>query len=322
VAEDTPRPIRQIIPEVPQWLCDLIARLHAKDPAQRFQSAADVADLLGRHLAHLQQPSLAARPETGEVPRQRKPRRVAALATAVVLVLLGAVLTYSLWPPTRSLPVTPELSADEMPSTALLSNHVLQGRAAVRDALIDFAEPERGLGGVDRDNALRRADECNAFLVRFDLAKLDAAPEARVAKATVSFYVWDPSSSGKTKVCAFSLKTAWDEATVTWRQPGAGKSWRGGEGFAFGIDTGPAGPTVVVEPEQGSDTADPPIEYQLDVTDLVHSWLDGGAPNYGLAIAPVTDRSVDEGLSTRFQMYGSEHFRVQYTPKLTVQVRQ
>ena len=25
VAEDTPRPIRQIIPEVPQWLCDLIA---------------------------------------------------------------------------------------------------------------------------------------------------------------------------------------------------------------------------------------------------------------------------------------------------------
>ena len=41
VAEDTPRPIRQIIPEVPQWLCDLIARLHAKDPARRFQSAAE-----------------------------------------------------------------------------------------------------------------------------------------------------------------------------------------------------------------------------------------------------------------------------------------
>ena len=68
VAEDTPRPIRQIIPEVPQWLCDLIARLHAKDPARRFQSAAEVAALLEQHLAHLQQPSLVARPETVEVP--------------------------------------------------------------------------------------------------------------------------------------------------------------------------------------------------------------------------------------------------------------
>ena len=43
VTEDTPRPIRQIIPEVPQWLCDLIARLHAKDPAHRFANADEFA---------------------------------------------------------------------------------------------------------------------------------------------------------------------------------------------------------------------------------------------------------------------------------------
>src|SRR5262249_40451280 len=29
VAEDTPRPIREIIPEVPEWLCNIIAKLHA-----------------------------------------------------------------------------------------------------------------------------------------------------------------------------------------------------------------------------------------------------------------------------------------------------
>jgi hypothetical protein len=80
---------------------------------------------------------------------------------------------------------------------------------------------------------------------------------------------------------------------------------------------------VVVQPDQvGTDTADPPIEYQLDVTDLVRLWLEGGAPNYGLAIAPVIDLSVDEGFMTRFQTYGSEHSRVQYTPKLTLQVQQ
>ena len=56
VAEDTPRPIREIIPEVPEWLCELISRLHAKDPADRIASAQDVADLLARRLADLQRP--------------------------------------------------------------------------------------------------------------------------------------------------------------------------------------------------------------------------------------------------------------------------
>jgi formylglycine-generating enzyme required for sulfatase activity len=46
VAEGEPRPIREIIPETPQWLCEIIARLHAKDPDDRFQTAREVADLL------------------------------------------------------------------------------------------------------------------------------------------------------------------------------------------------------------------------------------------------------------------------------------
>jgi serine/threonine protein kinase len=55
VVEDTPRPIREIIPEVPRWLCAIVERLHAKKPAERFSSAKEVADLLARHLAKLQQ---------------------------------------------------------------------------------------------------------------------------------------------------------------------------------------------------------------------------------------------------------------------------
>ena len=105
---------------------------------------------------------------------------------------------------------------------------------------------------------------------------------------------------------------------MTWREPAAGKSWQGGKGFAFGSDAGPPGPAVVVQPDEGNDTVDPPTEYQLDVTDLVHSWLDGGAPNHGLAIAPVIDPSVDERAMSRFQIYGSEHSQEQYTPKLNV----
>ncbi|MFO0958885.1 MAG: protein kinase [Isosphaeraceae bacterium] len=56
VAEGTPRPIREIIPETPQWLCDIIAKLHAKRADDRFQSAREVADLLGRCLAEIPLP--------------------------------------------------------------------------------------------------------------------------------------------------------------------------------------------------------------------------------------------------------------------------
>jgi serine/threonine-protein kinase len=50
VCEDAPRPIRETNPEVPDWLAAVVEKLMAKDPADRFQSAAEVAEVLGRHL--------------------------------------------------------------------------------------------------------------------------------------------------------------------------------------------------------------------------------------------------------------------------------
>jgi hypothetical protein len=208
-------------------------------------------------------------------------------------------------------------------ATTVLRRHLLQGGADVYDALIDFAEPARRFGDVAQDNALRRADQqCNALLVRFDLAKLNLPAKTRVESATLSLYVWDPSSKGKTHVFVFPMKTAWDESTVTWKSPQEGKSWQGGASFSPNADAGPRGPDVTVLPEDGADTASPPIEYQFDVTNLVRSWLDGSALNLGLAIAPVIDPSVDEGILSRFQVLSSEFTQVNYTPKLTLQVRE
>lgn len=51
VAEDTPRPLREIIPEIPAWLVDIVAKLHAKKAKDRIQSAKDVADMLVRGCA-------------------------------------------------------------------------------------------------------------------------------------------------------------------------------------------------------------------------------------------------------------------------------
>src|SRR5262249_43773211 len=74
VSEDTPRPVREINPDIPDWLCAIIDKLHAKEPSQRFATAQEVADLLGQHLADLQQPGAVPLPPSvvrPAVPRSR-----------------------------------------------------------------------------------------------------------------------------------------------------------------------------------------------------------------------------------------------------------
>ena len=56
VCDDSPRPLREINPDIPLWLESLIARLMAKDPSQRYQTADEAFDVLKKCLAHVQQP--------------------------------------------------------------------------------------------------------------------------------------------------------------------------------------------------------------------------------------------------------------------------
>lgn len=44
VVRRQPTPIQELVPTIPKWLIDLVAKLHAKAPADRYQSAAEVAD--------------------------------------------------------------------------------------------------------------------------------------------------------------------------------------------------------------------------------------------------------------------------------------
>src|SRR5439155_22472843 len=90
VIDDTPRPIRETNPEVPDWLEAIITKLHAKKPDERFQTAKEVAELLGQHLAYLQQPSQAPKPAPVLVSEQLKPidRAIARRVVARQLKLL------------------------------------------------------------------------------------------------------------------------------------------------------------------------------------------------------------------------------------------
>jgi hypothetical protein len=90
VVEDAATPVRGVNPEAPAWLAEVIAKLHAKDPAGRVLSAAEVADRLGWHLAHLQHPSVVPFPAVAASAAAQSPpprRRWAVAAAALVLFL-------------------------------------------------------------------------------------------------------------------------------------------------------------------------------------------------------------------------------------------
>jgi hypothetical protein len=91
VCDETPRPIRETNADMPDWLVALIDNLHAKDPADRYQSAAEVATLLSRHLAHLQHPSLAPLPSGATKAQPKQHRRRRAIVSAVFLGLVVGI---------------------------------------------------------------------------------------------------------------------------------------------------------------------------------------------------------------------------------------
>lgn len=62
ITDEEPRPIPQLNPDIPVWLCTLIGKLMAKNPADRFASADEVSKLLEKCLAHIEQPSLVSLP--------------------------------------------------------------------------------------------------------------------------------------------------------------------------------------------------------------------------------------------------------------------
>jgi serine/threonine protein kinase len=143
VCDEQPRPIREINSDIPEWLVAVIATLHAKEPCDRFQTAAEVAELLGGCLAHLQQPNSILLPTivTAASARRKGERRAGrwVMAAAVLLAMsLGAWAMLHWTPldgstPSRQDPVTSSdssRSAEAAPAVMTREEDPLQPQVA------------------------------------------------------------------------------------------------------------------------------------------------------------------------------------------------
>ncbi len=62
ITDQEPMPIRELNPEIPKWLCELIQKMHAKSPLDR-PASVEVHDQLVACLAHVYQPDRIPLPE-------------------------------------------------------------------------------------------------------------------------------------------------------------------------------------------------------------------------------------------------------------------
>ena len=143
VSDGEPAPVRELNPEAPEWLAEIIERLHAKDPADRFQSAGEVADLLERHLARLQDPSLPP----VEHRWRRRPSRLAAIGRdlarragagrlAIPMLLLAVAAGSAAW--TRWALQVPPAATDPAPPLSDRLKAAWEYRCDFRDGRYDY----------------------------------------------------------------------------------------------------------------------------------------------------------------------------------------
>lgn len=92
ITDNEPRPIREINPQIPDWLCRVVEKLHCKSPDDRYATAEEVSDLLQRCLIHEHSPKTPLPAELQSTSTLNRPgRKLAALTVAAAVVVLMAI---------------------------------------------------------------------------------------------------------------------------------------------------------------------------------------------------------------------------------------
>ncbi|MFM8274936.1 MAG: hypothetical protein ACKODX_21755, partial [Gemmata sp.] len=216
VSDETQMPLVRVNHEVPQWLSDAVDKLLQKDPADRHQTASEVAEVFAAGLAemHLLSPldvpaevCAAARTAATRAPRQ--PICWKAVGCRVLPwaggAALGALAVGLLWLATDTGAPTPPPDPDPHPGATAppasdpgpQPQHTLYGKSGTGTVWATAFLPENHLVMGTEDGSLKIWDLRNGELIK-QLDKQDG-----------NIWTADVSSDGK------FLVTAADESDVT-----------------------------------------------------------------------------------------------------------
>jgi len=125
ITDTQPRPIREVNADIPVWLAAMTDKLLAKQPADRFGSAAELAQLLEQCLAHVQQPAtvplpVACRGGKAGSSSHRPSKLITVIAIAALTI--ASVIAFSMFhrptsPDGSDLSTAEALTSDVSPST-------------------------------------------------------------------------------------------------------------------------------------------------------------------------------------------------------------
>lgn len=143
ISDNEPTPIREINPDIPLWLVQLIGRLHSKNPAQR-PTADDAHVLAEKCLAHVYEPDRIAVPEELTGRRSSVAGFPRPLLIGMTMIVAITALVFAINPflqpraqnETESLPASPS-------DVASASTTKVQEPAVFKTLNLQFPDPTR-----------------------------------------------------------------------------------------------------------------------------------------------------------------------------------
>ena len=123
ICDEGTTPIRQLNPDIPDWLVYIIEKLMAKEKDQRFHSAGEVRDLLEACLSHVQQPESFKLPSKLSTQKQfsfhKGPIPKLYVISAVVLTMLGLLTAVAVGILFQPPPAIPLMKSDDTKTEVL-----------------------------------------------------------------------------------------------------------------------------------------------------------------------------------------------------------
>jgi len=144
------------------------------------------------------------------------------------------------------------------------------------DTYIDVTHPDQNFNAGSESNFLRlypNLSNCQSALMRFDLAMLPAG--STIVTATLDIYIQGRNNNNSLLADVYRVLRNWDPASATWNRANATSNWQ-----SAGVN-GALDRSFTSEGLLWLDQV-PDTWVSVDLTGLVHYWVNNPSQNYGL----------------------------------------